>query len=145
MSAFSGLVTAVVAALQAAPSVASGRVFANRLRTLSASETTAVVVRVESTSATETVLGAHDWQTQVSVECYGKTSSGTSAEAAVDTLLVAVWPRLMALSPASLAVSRVAVDPQIVWDRDLDATDTVCASVRLTVQHRTPVNSLESW
>ena len=145
MTAFASLVDAVVAALQAAPAVAAGKVFAHRLRPIAASDAAAVVVRLEQTSATAPIIHANDWQTVLAVECYGKTVGVTQADAAVDALLPAVWPRLQGLSASALAVAQVAVDPQIEWLRDLDATAEVCALVRLTIWHRTPSNSLEPW
>jgi hypothetical protein len=144
-TAFNDLVAAVVAALSASPAVADGRVFANRLRPMAATHATGVVVRLEQTAARETMLGAHDWQTLMAVECYGKTVGATDASTAADDLLAAVWARLQTINAASLAVGAVGLGPQIEWRRDVDEAASVCAVVYLTVTHRTPVNTLEPW
>lgn len=143
-TAFATLVDGVVASLLSAPAVAGGQVYANRMRPIPAQHNSAVVVRLEDSRASETVLGAHDWQTQIAIECYAKTGA-TSAEVTADALLEVLWPRLLGLQASLAGVMNIARDPNIEWERDSDVNAEVCATLRITVTHRTPFNSLEPW
>lgn len=143
MSAFSDILAAVVAELQAAPAVAGVAVMTNRLRPLAAGVTGAVVVRLESSQATESSFDTSDWTTTFLIECYGKgTSVSNNPDAAVDLLLSKVYGRLASLSLDGLGISQVAVQPSIDWQRDEDGTAMVCAVLRLNVIHSTQANSL---
>lgn len=146
MSAFADILAAIVARLQAAPAVAGGAVMTNRLRPLAAGVTSAVVVRLESSQATESSFDTSDWTTTFLVECYGKAASASAdPDAAVDLLLAEVYGRLAVLSLDGLGVAQVAVQPAIDWQRDEDGNAMVCAVLRLNVIHRTHVNSLTAW
>ena len=144
-TAFQQVIEALSAALKAAPMLAGGRVFVNRLRPLAASDATAVVVRLEGTRGRESVLGARDWTTLIAVECYGRTVGTTTAEAAADALVAAAWQRLTALQAPDLALMEIGVEAEIDWLRDADATTEVCAVIRLTATHRTTYESLTPW
>lgn len=146
MTAFADLTDAIVAALQLAPAVAGGLVMKNRLRPLPAGVSTAVVVRLDQPAqAIETALGAHDWATTFTAECYAKSTPMVDAEDAADALLDEVYPRLAGLSLVGLGVAQVAVQPSIEWQRDEEAAGMVCAVLRLTVIHRTYANTLTAW
>lgn len=146
MTAFADITKAIVAALQVAPAVAGGAVMENRLRPLPSGVSTAVVVRLDQPAqAVETALGAHDWTTTFTVECYAKSTPMVDAEDAADALLDVVYPRLAGLSLVGLGVAQVAVQPSIDWQRDEEASSMVCAVLRLTVIHRTYANTLTAW
>lgn len=137
---------AITAALLAAPAVAAGCVYANRARPISAQQPSAVAVRLESSSGSTAVLGAIDWQTRYSVECYARAGAVTEPASAVDSLLAEVWARLVALQPSGLGLMSFEVDPALSWDYD-DSGDsaTVCATVHATATHRTTPHSLAPW
>ena len=145
MSVFADILSAVVAELQVVPAVAGGVVMTNRLRPLAAGVTSAVVVRLESSQATESSFDTSDWTTTFLVECYGKASASVDPDAAVDLLLAEVYGRLAALSLDGLGISQVAVQPAIDWQRDDDGNAMVCAVLRLNVIHSTQANSLAAW
>ena len=137
---------AIVSALQAAPAVASGAVYANRTRAISAQQPLAVVVRLERSDAATSTLHAHDWRTTLSVECYAKAATAASDPAqAVDALLVEVWARVAALQPAGLGLMGLDMPPAIGWDYDDGETPLVCATFRVTAIHRTSATSLQPW
>lgn len=138
--------SAIVAALMAAPALAGGHVKANTVRPLATSQASAVVVRLMSSSAATSMLGApRDWTTQYQVECLARSASASGDPvAAVDSLIGQAWQRLSALRLAELGVMDVAVVPAIDWQvEDLD-TPVAAAVLRLTVLHRTPSLSLET-
>lgn len=144
-TAFKSIADGIVAALLVAPALADGRVYANRLRPLHTGVSTAMVLRLEQSSARETVLGAHDWDSAYVLECYARGTVNADPAAAVDALLASAWARLAGLSAADLGAMAIAVNPAIDWQYDEADAPVVCASVRLQVQHRTPVATLESW
>jgi hypothetical protein len=146
MSAFSDILAAVVAALQAAPAVAGGAVMTNRLRPLAAGVTGAVVVRLDSAQATDSSFDTSDWTTTFLVECYAKAlSAADNPDAAVDVLLAEVYERLASLSLDGLGISQVAVKPAIDWQRDEDSAATVCAVLRLDVIHSVHAKTLIAY
>lgn len=136
---------AVVDALKVSPALAGGRVFANRVRTVSAASDTAVAVRLERSTGVSPTLHATDWRTSLLVECYARGVAGSDPAAAVDALLYDVWSRLAALQGANLGGMDLGLEPDLGWDYDDAETPTVCATLRLTVEHRTPTNSLAPW
>lgn len=144
-TAFQSIADALVAALLAGPALAGGRVYANRLRPLPAGQASAIVVRMEQSAARETVLGAHDWDSQFVVECCARGATGADPAAAVDALLADAWARLAGINASALGAMSVALNPQIEWQYDEADTPVVCAAVRLLVQHRTPVATLNPW
>lgn len=136
---------AVVNALQAAPSLAEGRVYANRVRPMSAAASTAVAVRLERSSGASPTLHATDWRTSLAVECYARSVANSDPAAAVDALLFDVWARLAVMQPAELGVMNMDLEPDIAWDFDDAAEPMVCATLRLTAVHRTPAHTLTPW
>lgn len=136
---------AVVEALKASPALADGRVFANRVRPVSAQSATALAVRLERSTGTSPTLHATDWRTSLLVECYARAVANSDPAAAVDALLHDVWARLSVLQPAGLGAIDLDLEPDIGWDYDDTDTPTVCATLRLTAVHRTPANTLTPW
>lgn len=144
-TAFKALNAALVAALVAAPALAGGRVYANRLRPIQQAHSTAVVVRLVASQSQEIALGALDWSTQFAIECLGRGTTGADPVDAVDALLLAVWPRLASLDAAALGAMAVVVDAGVEWQFDEGEASSASATLRLTVQHRTTTASLTAW
>ena len=144
-SAFVGLQNSLVAALVSAPALAGGRIYANRLRPVSAASTTAVVVRLDKTEGLQMVIGALDWTSAYSVECYARAPGAGEPATAIDQLLSDVWARLCALDATALGAIDITVAPRIDWQYDDSETPLVCAVIQLSVQHRTLPNSLQTW
>lgn len=145
-TAFVSLATAVQTALAGAPALAGGRVYLNRLAPIAAAHDTAVVVRLVQTTGREVALGAHDWTSEIDVECYARAATGADPSAAVDSLLESVWARLVAINAASLDAMALQLNPAITWQYDDGAEKpTACATVRMQVRHRTAVTTLTAW
>jgi len=144
-SAFHAIAEQIVAALVVAPALAGGRVFVKRLRPLPVGVSTAIVVRWEQSTAQENVLGAHDWDTPFVVECYSRGDAYDPDNQAADALLVEVWARLAVLDASALGVTALSVSPSLDWQTVEAETSAECVSIRLSVQHRTPVSSLNAW
>lgn len=143
-TAFATLQAALLAALTAAPALAGGRISANRLRPIAAGHSTAIVLRLDQSQGSEEVLGALDWQSVYTVECYARAATGTDPAAAVDALLSDVWARLGALNDATLGAS-ISINPKVDWQYDDSDTPVVCAVIQLVAQHRTPRATLQPW
>ena len=128
MSLVNTAISAVVAALNAAPAV--GVVSRVRLRPVAASASGQVVVRPVDSNALEAELGAGypiSWSTRIGVECYARAASGTAPDVAVDALVSAVYARLM--TDATLGGAVVQLQPQsLSYDFDADGESTVCAT-----------------
>lgn len=143
MSMVNTLVTAVVAALQAAPAVAP-RVERVRLRALPTSATTAVVVRPLAADVLDAELPTgypYAWTTQLAVECYARAPQGTAPDVAVDALLSAVYARLMA--DATLGGAATVLQPQAIsYDFDVDGESVVCATLQINALQKTAGASL---
>ena len=144
-SAFIGLQNSLVAALVAAPALAGGRIYANRLRPVSAGSTTAVVVRLDKAEGVQMLLGVVDWTSTYIVECYARAPGNGEPAAAIDQLLSDVWARLCALNANALGAIDITIAPRIDWQYDDGDTPLVCAVIQLSVQHRTPSDSLQAW
>lgn len=144
-TAFKSIAAALVSALAAAPALADGRIWSNRLRPLPAASATAVVVRQANSGGDEAVLGALDWVTSFAIECYGRGATGTDPADAVDALLKDVWARLSAIDAGALGAMAVTVRPAIEWQFDEGETPMACATVHLAVQHRTSMAALAAW
>ena len=140
-SAFFDIQTALIAALSSATALAGGRIYANRLRPITANQASAIVVRLDQAQGTEMVIGSVDWSTAYAVECYARAASGTDPAAAVDALLTDAWARLAALDFTALDAV-ISINPQIDWQYDDAETPVVCAVMRLTAQHRTSLAAL---
>ncbi len=144
-SAFKQLTDALVAACMQTPALAGGRIWPNRLRPLSAQQTSAIVVRLVKSAARETTLGAHDWRTQIDVECYGRGATGFDPAEAVDELLQSAWGRLSSIDPAALSAMAIALNPAVEYHFEEAETPMACAIVSLVISHRTPVNLMTPW
>jgi hypothetical protein len=95
-TAFSQIVGAVIAALEAAPPVCT-TIYRARSNVVPDSLDQAVSVQWDQTSAQPAaIMGApKDWETRLTVECYASTRSAReSGDIAVDPLLEAVYTRL---------------------------------------------------
>lgn len=130
-------VTAIVAALSSGTPVAS-QIARVRLRPLAATAAQAVVVRPLQTEVTETTLipgSPVSWTTAISVECYARTSAATTPDVAVDSLVEAVYARLMA--DPTLGGVVLSLQPQnVAWDFDADGEQTTCATLVFNARHR---------
>lgn len=131
-------VSAMVASLGATPAVSSqiGRV---RLRPMAQSVSQAVIVRpMQSVVAEQTLLSMPvSWTSSIAVECYVRSSATTPPDQAVDSLLDAVYARLM--EDPSLGGVVLGLHPQeINFDFDADGEQTTCATLVFSVRHRSP-------
>lgn len=134
MTIVNTVVTAAMAALQGAAPVV-GRV---RLRPLSSTTLTAVVVRPVSSE----VFGAPDltgypyaWNTLIAVECYARSTSIQAPDASVDALLADVYSRLM--TDLTLGGSVITLVPQgLTYDFDVDGEQTVCVTFTFIARQR---------
>ena len=144
-SAFIGLQNSLMAALATAPALAGGRIYANRLRPVSAASTTAMVVRLDKAEGLQMVLGAVDWVSSYTVECYARASGNGEPATAIDQLLSDAWARLCTLDATALGAIDITVSPRIDWQYDDVETPLVCAAIQISVQHRTPSDSLQTW
>ena len=135
MTIVNTVVTAAMAALQGAAPVV-GRV---RLRPLSSTTLTAVVVRPVSSEvfdAPDLTGYPYAWNTLIAVECYARSGTATAPDVAVDALLEATYARLMA--DPTLGGAVLALQPQEVsYDFDADGDQTTCATLVFSVRHKT--------
>lgn len=140
---------ALLARFQAAPALASGRVYANRLAPLPQGRASAVVLRRGQSASHEIMLGgALDWRSVFAVECYARGPVGEDPARAVDALLAQVWDRVFSLAPATLpglGVMDVSTRAGVEWQFDEAETPMACAIVHFSVQHRTRAATLEPW
>ena len=136
-------VTAILAALQSAPAVASsiGRV---NLRPTAQTLTQAVVVYPIGSEVIQASMISSmpvTWTTTIAVECKSRTTGSTSADVAVDALLESVYARLMA--DPSLGGVVLGLQPQNVsFDFDADGDKTACATLVLNARHRATPGTL---
>lgn len=134
MTLMAAATTAFVQALSA-PSAVAPQVARVRLRPLSASATTAVVVRPLEAEAAERQLSAQpiSWACRMAVECYAKTTTSTAPDAALDGLLAVVYARLMA--DPTLGGSVSLIDPvALTYDFDVDGEQTACGTFVFAVR-----------
>lgn len=144
-TAFASIQDTIMAKMTATPALAEGRVYPNRLRPIASNHSTAIVVRMDKTEGTEIVIGAMDWTTSYSIECYARTTPGSDPCDAVDAILLESWARLSDLNVSGQGVMAYTLNPQIDWQYDDADTPVVCAITQLRVQHRTPTNNLSPW
>ena len=130
-------VTAIVASLSSGTPVAS-QINRVRLRALAANVTQAVVVRPLQTEVTEWAISPGypvSWATSIAVECYARASAGTTPDVAVDSLVEAVYARLMA--DPTLGGAVITLQPQgLQYDFDADADQTACATFQFQARQR---------
>lgn len=128
-SLVSNAVAAIVAALNVAPPVAT-QIARVRLRPMAQAQAQAVVVRPlqsDVTTVSEYTSLPVSWTSAISVECYARTGAATTPDVAVDSLVEAVYARLMA--DPTLGGVVVSLTPQsLSWDFDADGEQTVCAA-----------------
>lgn len=136
---FASAVAAIVAALSAGTPVAP-QVARVRLRPIAKDTGTAVIVTPLATEVAEASLVPGlpvSWTTAIKVECYARSSAATTPDVAVDSLVAAVYARLMA--DPSLGGAVLALQPQsIAWDFDADGENTTCATLVFNARHRSP-------
>lgn len=129
-SIVSAAVGAIVAVLSSGTPVAP-QVARVRLRPLSATQSLAVVVRPLQSEAAVYSQSPDlpvSWTSAISVECYARTSAATTPDVAVDSLVEAVYARLMADTTLGGAV--ISLAPQsITWDFDADGEQTACVAL----------------
>lgn len=141
MSAFLTVQSALVTALQARPELVGVTVHKNRTRALAREEQRAVLVRLDSSRVVaDGVLGVTDWETAFEVEALARGESGADPAEAVDALLAAVWAALPDVDV--VGAIDVRVEPSIDWTFDAADTPTASALLRVTVMHRTDLNTL---
>jgi hypothetical protein len=137
------IVGALVALLQAGTPVAQA-IFRARVRPLSADTASAVVVRVQTATITPSVIagGPMDITTQIAIECYVRSRTGTDPDVAVDALLSATYARVLA--DTTLGGLATDVLPQAIsYDFDADGEQTTCATLTLDVLHRSQNPTLD--
>lgn len=138
-----GIRAAVAALLNAGTALAGGRIHQNRHYVLASSEASAIWVNRLDTAPERVVLGRLDWRTELDVVIRTRTSGGTSAESAADTLSEAVFARVMT-NPTLDGAAIDTVPGAITWeDEEADTPIAVCA-LRFTVIHRTSEESLSA-
>jgi len=138
-------VSAIITALQTTPAVAT-QIDRVRLRPLAANVTAAVVVRPLKSEVAEAAMSPGApirWSTHIAVECYARATPGTAPDAAVDSLLVSVYARLMA--DPSLGGALLGLQPSDVeFDFDADGDQVVCASFLFRASSRCAASSFSS-
>lgn len=136
-SMVSTAVGAIVAALSAGTPVCS-QIARVRLRPVAQQQGQAVVVRPLQSEVTEAALIPSmpvSWTSTISIECYARSGVATAPDVAVDSLLEAVYARLMA--DPTLGGAVISLQPQsIQWDFDADGEQTTCATLTLNARHR---------
>jgi hypothetical protein len=114
------------------------------MRPWKAGVSSAVVVRpVRADAITPQLLagGSYAWDALIVVECYARAAAGTSPDAAVDSLLGAVYGRLMADQTLGGAVRHI--EPTTIgYEFDVDEQATACASIQFIARSVTAPNAL---
>ena len=130
-------VAAVIAALNTPTPIATliARV---RLRPMAQAQAQAVVVRPMQSEVLETSLYPNlpvSWTSAISVECYARSGVATAPDVALDSLVEAVYARLMA--DPTLGGAVLSLQPQsLTWDFDADGEQTACAAFVFTARQR---------
>lgn len=136
-------VTAIVLALQT-PAPVGAAIYRVRLRPIAQQSDQAVVVRAEQCDVTQVAMLSGSpvtWDSLVSVECYQRATSSTSADVAIDALVEAVYARLM--TDQTLGGAVLAMVPKgISFEYDADGDQTACATLVFILRHRTSGASL---
>lgn len=136
-------VTAMVAALQSAPAVASS-VARVRLRPQAQATTQAVVVRPLQSQAgdADVPMGYPvSWTTTIAVECYARSTAATSPDVAVDALVESTYARLVQDPTLSGAVITLQLQ-EISYDFDADGDQTTCATLVFQTLQRVTAGTL---
>ena len=150
-SAFLQLRAALVDHLLAAPPLAAGRVRAAPVRPIAQGEPSAINVRVSDAQISHSVIEAADWRTTVYIDCMARSvpAQAIDADTAADDLLSSVFERLHTFADSAaaqgLAVLYVDQDATVEWDHVAEDVPYTCASLRVTLTHRTPATTLQPW
>jgi hypothetical protein len=134
---------ALIAALQAAPALAGGRIVGNRRRPMAAEHAAQIYVYLEESTGTRDTIGTTDWHTRIRVECLARSNAGVSAEDAADALGVAAFARVM----ADPSLSGAAIDTTahaIAWVEDEAETQLSACQQIFSVWHATADNTIAS-
>lgn len=143
-TAFSKVVSAVIAALSAQPPVCKGTaIYRARAVEVPAQDSEAVSVQWEQTvPQAGTIAGAPiDWETRITVECFARSVSETG-DVAVDPLLERVYERLAA-DPTLGGMLYDLVIAGIEAENTVEGKKTGWIRLTYIAQHRTN-NSLIS-
>lgn len=133
MSAFSTLVTDVIALLNAAPAVAGGRITRASERDVAQSAETALAVRIESSTPERGPMGAITWISTLAIDIYAR---GNTPDTVADPILALVYARVMA--DTTLAGTLIDLAPaELSWAYEAAETDLCVLTVRFAAQHRT--------
>jgi hypothetical protein len=132
---------AVVAALLAAPALASGRIEARRRRPVAAEVASQINVYLEDSTPTDGPIGTTYWATRVRVECVARAATGLDSETVADALAVQVHARLLTdPSLGGLAIDTVVTS--MAWtDDELETSLSACQQL-FQVTHATPTASI---
>lgn len=143
-SAFLQLRDALVAHLQSDPAIAAVPVYANRVRPIGQEEDAAVNLVLSDSKAAHVVTQHTDWHTGFFIDCAARAVPGVADAATVaDALLRAVYARMAAFAPPALGVIDMVLDEAIRWDHAAEDVPYASATLRVTVQHRTPGHTLQ--
>lgn len=127
-----------------AGNVADGRVRRGRSRPIAATEASAVNLRLLDSQYSRAVIQTNDWRTTLQIECMARPlPGGDDSDTAADALLSAVYTRLHSFSSADLGLMGVDDECTVAWEQDNQDGPYTCATLSLTVWHRTPAQSLE--
>lgn len=145
-TAFSKVVSAVIAALAANPPVCPSRAI-HRARTIVMSDQDDEAISVQwenSLPQAGTITGAPiDWQTRVTVECFARSASmGATGDVVVDPLLERVYERLAA-NPTLGGMVDDLVIAGVEAENTAEGKKTGWVRLTYLAQHRTE-NSLIS-
>jgi hypothetical protein len=126
--------------------LAGGRVWLNRMRPISQADESAIVISIDGARATEVVMGALDFESEIRVVCFVRAAvTGGEPAAVVDALLMAAWSRIQTVNRPDLGLFGPAQLDGLDYDfSDLDSS-LVSATLRLRVQHRTTTTNLAPW
>ncbi len=121
-------------------------VHAGSARPIAQEETAAVNLRLSDSQALNSVIQANDWHTTVLIDCAARSvPGGDHADDAADALLGAVFAALHGLTSSGLGVLDMSDAPTVEWDHVADDVPYTCATLRITVVHRTPAATLQPW
>lgn len=146
-TAFAQVRATVAEALLDSPALAGGRVYQNRVRPITQGEPSAINVRLLDSEGEPTLIEATHWHTVLQIECAARSApGGEQAETRADALLESAFERLHGLErPGEIALIDIEEDASVVWDHDADDVPYACATLRVTVTHRTPKGSMQPW
>ena len=140
-TAFYGITSAIIAALQITPAIAD-TIYRARDRQVPEQDDSAINVQYEGgIPSPGAILGAPvDWTSKFSIECFARTTSG-SADLAVDPLIEGVYARLAADTTLGGLVDDICV-PMIEADYSTEGKKTGWVRMTYAILHRTQNLSL---